>query len=147
MAHKSDSAAQREAEEAIRAALSESLGRPLAETDLTLGNGSKVRIDAVDDDETIFVEIFARQGRPRSGQLHKVSTDTLKLATLRRERPKARCILAFADDDAAAPFQGESWRSAAIRDWEIEIVVVQIDDEVRRGVREAQVRQVMVNSP
>ena len=142
MAHKSDSAAQREAEEAIRVALSESLDTTLAETDLTLANGSQVRIDAVDADETIFVEIFARQGRPRGGQLHKVSTDTLKLATLKRERPTARCMLAFADTEAAAPFQGKSWRSAAIRDWEIDIVVVEIDDEVRA----AQVRQVMVNA-
>jgi hypothetical protein len=40
---------------------------------------------------------------------------------------------------------GSSWRAEAMRAWGVEVVVVEIDEAVRKGISEAQVRQKMVN--
>lgn len=41
---------------------------------------------------------------------------------------------------------GASWLAEALSSWGIEVLVVGLDDAVRAGLRDAQVRQVMVNS-
>jgi hypothetical protein len=56
------------------------------------------------------------------------------------DRP-TRKLLAFADADAARPFQGRSWMGEALRLMGIEVIVVDIPDEIRAGVRAAQIRQ------
>ena len=145
MAHQSDSTEQRDAEAIILAALSETLGQALTPTRVTLPGGAKVEVDGAASDPPVFVEVFAHQGRLRGGQFHKVSTDALKLITVREATPGARLILAFADEAAARPMLGTSWRAEALRLWNIEVVVVDIDDETRRSITEAQVRQRMVN--
>jgi hypothetical protein len=95
----------------------------------------------------VLVEIFAHQGRLKGAQFHKVARDALKLITLRRSRPSARLIIAFGDPDAAGCVTGASWLAEALSTWEIEVLVVNLDDTVRAGLREAQVRQLMVNPP
>jgi hypothetical protein len=39
------------------------------------------------------------------------------------------------------------WLAEALGIWGIEVFVVELDDEVRRGLRTAQTRQIMVNPP
>lgn len=96
------------------------------------------------DEPLTLVEVFAHQGRLRGGQLHKTSTDVLKLLTVRRLLlPDARLVLAMAGDEAARSLTG--WRRVAAREWGVDIVVVRIPDEARAGIAAAQVRQQMVN--
>jgi len=85
------------------------------------------------------------RGRLKGAQFHKVARDALKLVTLKRSRPTARLVVAFADDAAAGCVTGRSWPADALRTWGIDMLVVEIDDDVRAGLRAAQIRQVMVN--
>jgi hypothetical protein len=107
---------------------------------------ARVDVDGVAPDESVLVEVFAHQGRLKGAQFHKVARDALKLITLRRSRNDSRLILAFGDADAAACVSGNSWLAEALRTWGIEVLDVDLDDEVRTGLRVAQARQVMVNS-
>jgi hypothetical protein len=69
---------------------------------LRLDGGARVDVDGMSPDETIFVEVFAHQGRLKGAQFHKVARDALKLVTLARSRSASRLIIAFGDADAAA---------------------------------------------
>lgn len=113
---------------------------------LKLAGGARVDVDGVADDRSVFVEVFAHQGRLRGGQFHKVARDALKLITLRREHPGARLIVAFGDETAAACVTGRSWLAEALRTWGVEVLVVDVGADVRAGLVAAQARQVMVNA-
>ena len=145
MTHQSDSHEQRDAETLILAGLASELGTALTPRSLSLAEGARVDVDGVAHDESIFVEVFARQGRLKGAQFHKVARDALKLITLARDRPGARLIIAFGDETAAACVTRGSWLAEALRSWGIEVFVVDLEDAVRDGLRAAQVRQVMVN--
>lgn len=127
------------------AALAERYG-PLEPKSLTLAGGARVDVDGVAPNETVFVEAFAHQGRMRGSQPKKVAQDALKLITLRREHPGARLVLAFADSLAAASVTGKGWLAEALASWKIEIVVVDLETDVRTGLNAAQVRQRMINT-
>jgi hypothetical protein len=145
MAHQSDSHEQRSAEPLIRHAVSVAVGVELAPQSLRLDGGARVDVDGVAPDESVFVEIFAHQGRLRGAQFHKVARDALKLITLGRSRPESRLIIAFGDTHAAACVSASSWLAEALRTWRIEVFVANLDADVRAGLRSAQARQVMVN--
>lgn len=145
MRHQSDSLEQRTAEPLILAGVAKMVGVELTPRSLRLDGGARVDIDGVAPDESVFVEIFAHQGRLKGAQFHKVARDALKLITLARSRAGSKLIIAFGDPDAAACVTGASWLAEALCSWGIEVLVVGLDDAVRAGLRDAQLRQVMVN--
>jgi hypothetical protein len=145
MEHQSDSREQRSAEPLIRRAVSVAVGIELAPRSLRLDGGARVDVDGVAPDESVFVEVFAHQGRLKGAQFHKVAQDALKLITLGRSRPESRLIIAFGDTDAAACVSASSWLAEALRTWRIEVFVADLDVDVRAGLKSAQARQVMVN--
>jgi hypothetical protein len=142
---RSDSLAQREVEPLILAGVEREIGRALVPTSLQLPNGSRVDVDGVDEDQSVFVEIFAKQGKLRGAQFHKVARDALKLITITKGKDATR-IIAFGDSEAAACVTGKSWLAEALESWDIAVLVVDLDDDVRTGLRAAQARQLMVNS-
>jgi hypothetical protein len=145
MAHHSDSYEQQSAEPLILAGLSVEFDVDLTPRSLFLDGGARVDVDGVAKDESMLVEVFAHQGRLKGAQFHKVARDALKLITLARSRQKARLILAFGDQDAAACVTAGSWLAETLRTWGIEVFVVDLDEGVRNGLRAAQARQVMIN--
>jgi hypothetical protein len=145
MPHQSDSSAQRNAEPLIRGKVAEHVGKSLSPATLGLDGGALVQVDGAADDESVLVEIFAHQGPLKGGQRHKVAQDALKLITLGRSRPGAQLILAFADEGAAAYASKGTWVAEALSGWGISVLVVELDQAVRAGIRDAQVRQEMVN--
>lgn len=145
-AHASDSTAQAAAEPLILAAVAEQLGVTLAPRRLALPGGASADVDGVAADESVLVEVFARQGALKGGQRGKIARDALKLITLGRHRPGARLILALADEAAAKPLKAKSWLAEALTTFQIEVLVVDLDPDLRAGIRAAQVRQVMVNT-
>jgi hypothetical protein len=148
MAHESDSLEHRNAEPVILAGVSAVLGVELAAQTLQLEHGARVDVDGVAPDQSVLVEIYAHQGRLKGGQVHKVARDALKLITIARGLPVApKLVIAFGDADAAACVTARSWLSEALRSWSIEVLVVELRDDLRAGLRAAQVRQVMVNPP
>lgn len=143
---RSSSTEQQAVEPLVRAGVEKAIGLTLAPKSLRLAGGARVDVDGVDQDETVFVEIFAKQGALRGAQFHKVARDALKLITITADRPhQTRRILAFADEAAAACVTGKSWLAEALKTWRIDVLVVELDEQVRAGLRAAQVRQVMVN--
>lgn len=144
-AHQSSSHEQQAIEAAILERLSADLGAIITPRTLSLPEGARVDVDGCCDDPPILVEVFAHHGVMKGGQLHKVSTDALKLITIAKNRPGTRLILAFADEIAAKSVQRRSWRTEALRTWGIEVRVVEVDDAQRDLVRAAQLRQRMIN--
>lgn len=147
MEHQSSSHEQRAADPVILAGAAAQLGVDLAPATLTLTGGARVDVDGVAADRSAFVEVFAHQGRLRGGQFHKVARDALKLITLGREHPEARLAVVFGDAEAAACVTGASWLAEALRTWRVDVLVVDVDDELRTLLTAAQERQRMVNPP
>ena len=145
MAHPSDSSVQVEAEAIIRDKVAALLGTALAPATVTFNTGAPMQVNGAAVDESVLIEIFARQGRLKAGQQKKVALDAFKLITLRRSRPDARLILAFADADAAASARGNGWLAQALAIWGVEVLIVDLDDELRDEIRAAQRLQDMRN--
>lgn len=145
MEHESDSHEQRTAEPLILAGVAAELGVELTPQTLQLAGGARVAVDGVAADHSVFVEVFARQGRLKGAQFHKVARDALKLITVGRAHDGARLIIAFGDPEAAACVTAGSWLAEALRTWNVEVFVTELEVTVREGIRAAQARQVMVN--
>lgn len=146
--HQSDSAVQREAEKAIVHALAARLNVPLKPGGtLQVGDGVNVRLDAVSEDGQVAVEAYARQGVLKGGQLKKIAQDVLKFALLRRLPgfQSARLIVVFASEEARDSITG--WVRHAAEEFDVELEVVEISNEVRERIVAAQDRQKMVNIP
>lgn len=140
--HPGDSAAQKAAETTALALLSERLGLPLSKRRFPLPEGGWLEVDAVSDSPPVLCEIWAHQGPPKPAQKAKVMTDAMKLLYARTLLPvgsrDCRMLLVFADGLAAAHFQRTSWMAAALRAVGIELVVVDLPDDVRVRVQQAQ---------
>ena len=144
--HASDSAAQRAAEPFILDALAKRLAVTLEKKRVSLPGGSHVDLDGASADEQVLVEIYARQGALKAAQVKKVATDVLKLIVLKQHRPEARCVLAFASEEAAQTVRGKKWLAEAVRDFAISVEVVELPADIRQAVIVAQTRQIMVNA-
>lgn len=140
-AHASDSAVQLAAEPLMVQAVAAKIGVPLAKTRLPIGDGVECEVDGASADRTVLVEAFAHQGAMRGAQIKKVSEDAFKLVTLAKGHTDMKLILAFADELAARSVLGRSWKAEALRLWGVEVLVVELPDDVRVGIHEAQVRQ------
>ena len=141
--HPSNSEAQVAAEWAILYKLGIVIDVALNQgTSIPVGD-SVVKPDGAAMDNSVFVEAFAHIGPLKGGQKHKVSTDALKLLAIRDAHPKARLILAFADEDAARSVSG--WKAETLKANGIEIRVVDLDQDERERIEAAQQRQQMVN--
>lgn len=146
MSHPSDSADQRAAECQVLASLEALLGA-------TFIPGTRVPVDAgvapdgVDLDRRIVVEVYARVGKLKPAQAHKVRADLFKLAYLRKLLgPSWRVILCFVDQDAAAFLTGKSWAARAAQAFEVEVMIQELPTQLREQVLAAQRRQHMTNS-
>lgn len=111
---------------------------------MSLGK-STVELDGASEDRCVLVEAFARVGRLKGAQLHKVSTDALKLVALGGEYPGARRIVVFASEKAAASVVG--WRAEVLASHGIETLVCPLDSAATAEIVAAQERQRMVNAP
>jgi hypothetical protein len=145
MAHRSDSAAQREAEALIRDKVAVLVGKDLAPATVAFETGAPVQVDGVAADESVLVEVFARQGKLKPGQQKKVALDAFKLITLGRNRPGAELILAFADGEASAYADGKGWLAEAPTAWKVKVLTVELDLAERDKIRAAQLVQEMRN--
>jgi hypothetical protein len=143
--HASDSAVQQRAEAVIRDRLAAQLGVSLDPKRLKLQGGSTVHVDAAAPDDSVIAEIFARQGQLKGGQQKKAAIDTLKLITLRRVHQDAQLVLAFADEEAAHYATGGGWVAQALREWKVDVVILDIPASLRDEIRAAQSTQKMVN--
>lgn len=137
-----DSTEQIEAERLLLDRLSIDLGVKFHKRPFPLPAGGWVEVDGVCDDPLILCEAWAHQGPPKSAQKHKVMADAFKLlyvAGLFGHNP--RKILLFGDKAAADHFRGRSWMAQALQAQNVEVLTVDIPEEKRLALREAQKRQ------
>jgi hypothetical protein len=139
-----DSREQRHAERVMLALLSERLGVVLKPRRIALDDGIRVEVDGADDELAVLVEAWAHHGPPKAAQKHKVLADVLKLLHLAATRPVApRLVLCLCDPEAARHFtSARSWAAAhALRNFAIEVTVVELPADVKAAVLSAQQRQ------
>ncbi len=140
MAHASDSSVQRKAEIKIIELAAKQIGYgELAKRNLDLPGGSRVEIDGATSDYSVLVEAFVRQGSMKGGQKREVALDVLKLITVRRAYPDAKLYIAFCDTSVRYSITG--WTREAIETWEVERIVVTLDENLRNRLSRAQVEQ------
>lgn len=146
----SDSSEQLSAEPYILAAVGERFGVELRKRRINLEAGSRLEVDGYASDPLILCEAYAHIGPAKPGQQKKVMTDALKLVVARAELGGAEdchAVLTFCDEAAAAHFSGKSWMAEALRQLNIEVLVVEIPPEVRESIIAAQRRQAANMSP
>jgi hypothetical protein len=141
-----DSIEQRQAEIVMLALLSQSVGTSLQKRKIPLSAGGYLELDGVSDDPPILCEAWAHQGTPKPAQRNKVLADAFKLLYASRVLGHlGRSILLFSDESAAQHFRKGTWAAQALRDFGIEVVVVDLPHATRRTLVEAQKRQVMIS--
>lgn len=148
MTHPSSSKAQVRAETIIRAEASRVLGCTLEPRRLRVVGGTYVDVDGVSDDPRTLVEIYARVGTLRGGQIKKIAEDILKLTTVRKcndEWTDANAYLVYASQEARDSIRG--WLDAAATAWGVQSLVITLPEDVRADLLRAQATQVMINRP
>ena len=137
-----DSQEQRDAQAVMVAALSERLGVELQPRVLTLPDGARIELDAASEDLSVLCEAWAHQGRAKSAQKYKLLSDAFKLSLAARViGGTPRLILLVSDEAACMHLRGRSWATAALRHHGIELQVVEVPEETRQRIRDAQTRQ------
>lgn len=103
------------------------------------------------DGRIILVECWARIGKAKSAQVKKVSTDVLKLAfvssSIEEARPgfKVDKYVVFIDQEAASVLLGKSWNASVAKKLGVRTLVLDLGQEIRGEVTEAQIRQGWTN--
>lgn len=138
-----DSLEQRLAERLMIDALSRQLGLQLGKVRQVTPEGQRVEIDGLSTDPAVLVEAWAHQGKPKAAQKNKVLSDVVKMLWVDKTLfgGAARKILAVSDTLAVEHFMGKSWMAAAVRDFGIEIRVVDLPADVRMKIAAAQKKQ------
>jgi hypothetical protein len=139
-----DSNEQRGAERVMLDLLGAQLGLELNPATITVPSGERVEVDGADANRTVLAECWAHQGPSKSAQRHKVLADAFKLAWVATILyPRPQLILCLSDPQAATPFSpgARSWAARALQDHHISVTVVDLPDDLRQRLLEAQRRQ------
>ena len=147
---KSSSMEQMRAEEKIFLLVEKTLGVKLEKNPkLFLANNEYTYIqpDFYSADNCIIGEIFAHIGKPKKAQDNKIANDILKMLLLEKIAKRSyRKIIVVCDEAEQKKLQGMSALSESIRQFGIEILYIQIDEQLRQEILNAQERQKMINA-
>ena len=92
-------------------------------------------------------EIFAHIGKPKKAQDNKIANDILKMLLLDRVTGKKyRKIIVVCDEAQENKLKGLSALAESIRQFGIEIIKVDISDDLKKQITDAQERQKMINA-
>lgn len=106
-----------------------------------------IQPDFYSEESCIVGEIFSHIGNLKKAQNNKIANDILKMLLLEKVTGKEyRKIIAVCDDIEWKKLNGKSVLAETIRQFGIEIVIIEIEDEMRNTILEAQKRQTMVNA-
>ena len=148
--HKSSSLEQQETEKHIFRIVEEILGVKLENNKkifLADNSFTYIQPDFYSEPELIIGEIFAHIGKPKKAQDNKIANDILKMLLLEKITGKHfRKIIVVCDEEEQKKLQGLSALAESIRQFEIEIMKIEIDDDLRNMILNAQKRQKMINA-
>ena len=95
----------------------------------------------------IIGEIFSHIGKPKKAQDNKIANDILKMLLLEKSEHKTyRKIIVVCDEEERIHLEGISVLSECIRQFGIEIKLIEIDADLRTMLTDAQKRQQMINA-
>lgn len=106
-----------------------------------------IQPDFYSEDYCIVGEIFSHIGKPKKAQNNKIANDILKMLLLEKVTGKKyRKVIVVCDEIEWKKLNGKSVLAETIRQFGIEIINIEIEDEMRNTILEAQKRQNMVNA-
>lgn len=140
--HPSDSTEQVQAQKEILQLINQECNLDLTSKKILIDE-TLFQVDGFSEDPPILCEIYARIGKMKVAQHNKIAKDILKMLLIEKMKDQQfRKIIAFADEEAAHPFlDSESWYSKLKDNFNVEIFIVQIADELRYNLIQAQKRQ------
>jgi hypothetical protein len=138
-----DSSEQQDAEIWLLKELSKELGVDLIKKKFDLESGSQMEVDGFCESPVILCEAWSHIGRPIGCQPFKVMSDAFKLTFINKTffKGHGKCILLFADHDAAAHFEQGSWMAQCLKEYNIEVKEADLREDIRDKVLNAQKRQ------
>jgi hypothetical protein len=142
--HRSSSKVQQEAEEVILRLTEKKLG--LFDGELqpqrVLVKNALVNLDGYSEKEGILCEVYARIGKLKSAQKHKVTNDIMKMLLVDKVLGvKHKKVIAICDEEIEQNLRGKGWNSLAIEEYGIEIIRVEIVSELTDNILQVQKRQ------
>jgi len=146
---KSSSEEQVNAEKIMALMLEEQLGVKLEKNrKIVLNQDNDVYVvpDIYSETALIIGEIYAHIGKLKPAQNHKITNDILKMLLL--EKITGKCykkIIAVCDTRVMKSIQGKSALAEAIRQFEVEVICLEIDENTKNQIVIAQERQKMIN--
>ena len=148
--HKSSSHVQVKAEDVIFAKVEELL-------DIKLEKNKKIYLadnaftymqpDFISDENLVIGEIFAHIGKPKKAQDNKIANDILKMLLLEKVTGKQyRKLIVVCDESEMKKLKGQSLLAESIRRFGVEIIQIEIENDLREQILEAQNTQKMINA-
>lgn len=106
-----------------------------------------IQPDFYSEEAAIVGEIFAHIGKPKKAQDNKIANDILKMLLLEKVHNKRyRKIIVICDENEEKKLQGMSALAESIRQFEIEIIRIEIPEHIKNNILDAQNRQKMINA-
>lgn len=145
MAHLSDSKEQRIDEKLILDGLEAYIGIPsgsLKTKKIMLDNVVSIEIDGYSDEHKIMVEVFARIGKLAPTHQEKIANDILKLNLAEDilNTPYKKYI-AVCGEDVEKYLSGSPWKAFAVKYYDFEVVRIELSEDNREMILNAQKRQ------
>ena len=146
---KSSSIEQQRAEERIFALVERELNIKLEKNPVLYLSNNKytyIQPDLYSAEHRVIGEIFAHIGKPKKAQDNKIANDILKMLLLEKlSGQNYRKIIVVCDKKEEEKLKGLSALSESIRQFEIEVLYIEIGEELRNDILNAQKRQKMIN--
>lgn len=102
--------------------------------------------DFYSEDRCIIGEIFAHIGKPKKAQDNKIANDILKMLLLEKVTGKQhRKIIVVCDQAEKKKLEGQSVLAESIRQFGVEVMLIEIDTEMHQQILAAQELQKMTN--
>lgn len=147
--YKSSSTEQMQAEEYIFKKVEEKLQISLDRNKkifLADNSYTYMQPDFISEKELIVGEIFAHIGKPKKAQDNKISNDILKMLLLERVTGNNyRKVIVVCDKEEEKKLKGLSVLAESIRQFDIEVIRIEIDEALQEKICNAQKRQKMIN--
>lgn len=106
-----------------------------------------IQPDFYSEKAQVIGEIFAHIGKPKKAQDNKITNDILKMLLLEKKTNKQyRKIIVVCDEEEQKKFKGLSALAESIRQFDVEIMYIELDDNTRKQIIEAQKLQRMTNA-
>lgn len=143
----SNSFEQQMAEQIIFEKVQNWLNKNLKENAKILVGKTYMQPDFYSKEDGIIGEIFAHIGKPKKGQDNKVANDILKMLLLEKlEKRTYRKIIVVCDEQEMKKITGTSVLAECIRQFDIEVKMINIETDLRTMLIAAQKRQRMTNA-